>query len=92
MSREDRKEELRHQLTVEKAANGTLIVTLGQAVVGRLQQDSDTGRWQLERKERWGAMPTQLENDQVEQAETWAVDEIADMLAMEREACDRVKG
>jgi hypothetical protein len=85
------RDDLVARLEIEPARDGVRLVTLNGVVLGRLGQDRDTGRWQLECRAGWMRTPSELESGEVEHAETWAVDEIANAMAMERRAYDEGK-
>jgi hypothetical protein len=91
MDRQARRQELLRALKVESTAEGYRLVTLQGAVLGRLGQDPETGHWQLERREGWERNPSDLRSERAEDAEAWAIEEVADLLAMERHAIDSGK-
>lgn len=88
VDRQQLKDDLVQALEVEQTAEGYRLVTLHGAVLGRLGQDPETGNWQLERREGWTTNESELDSDHAEHAEGWAVEEIADLLALERHAID----
>lgn len=92
MDRSERKEQIVERLQIEEALDGTRLVTLDGAALGRLNRDETTGHWALKWHAGWHDYPTQLEGSRDEEvAELWAAEAVADMLAMERAAIDEGK-
>jgi hypothetical protein len=92
-TRAEIKEALVRELDIEQAHDGVRLVTLKSGVVlGRLRQAPETGRWLLDWRAGWMHTPSEwVGSGQVEHAEKWAVNEIAESIAMEREAIDAGK-
>jgi hypothetical protein len=87
------REELRRQLVAkletEKAHDEVRLVTLNGVVLGRLGQNRDTGYWELDWREGWRRLSSgRAGSGEAEHAETWAVEEIANLMAVERSAID----
>jgi hypothetical protein len=92
LSAVDRKE-LRRQLVakleIEKAHDEVRLVTLNGVVLGRLGRNPDSGYWELDWRMGWKRLSSQhAGSDEAEHAETWAVEEIANLMAVERSAID----
>jgi hypothetical protein len=90
------REELRRQLVakleIEKAHDDVRLVTLNGIVLGRLGQNRDSGYWELDWREGWRRLSSQhAGSGEAEHAETWAVEEIAALMAVERSAIDAGK-
>jgi hypothetical protein len=86
-------DELRRQLVakleIEKAHDEVRLVTLNGVVLGRLGQNADSGYWELDWRMGWKRLSSQhAGSDEAEHAETWAVEEIANLMAVERSAID----
>ena len=81
---------LRAKLSIERGDGEERLVTLDGVVVGRLHPDGEE-RWRLVWRVGWRATPTKLNSDEIEYAETWAIEEIAALLAMERQAIEEGK-
>jgi hypothetical protein len=87
------RDELRRQLVakleIEKAHDEVRLVTLNGVVLGRLGQNADSGYWELDWRMGWKRLSSQhAGSDEAEHAETWAVEEIANLMAVERSAID----
>lgn len=83
---EQRAEKLAQRMTAEVAADGTRYLVLDGVALGRLWRDAESGRWRCEWRAGWRETPAQLERDDAEYAEVWAIDEVATLLAMEERA------
>jgi hypothetical protein len=81
---------LRTKLSIERGDGEERLVTLDGVVLGRLHPDGEE-RWRLVWRVGWRTTPTKLNSDEVEYAETWAIEEIAALLAMERQAIEEGK-
>jgi hypothetical protein len=81
--RAERTRELTDLMTVEPDDDGTSRLILGGEVVGRLTQ-IEAGLWRCEwaTERGWGPTPTQLCSEHREHAETWAVEEVATLIAV----------
>ena len=87
------REELRRQLVakleIEKAHDEVRLVTLSGVVLGRLGRNPDSGYWELDWRMGWKRLSSQhAGSGEAEHAETWAVEEIANLMAVERSAID----
>jgi hypothetical protein len=89
VDREERRRELVANLHIEKAHDDVRLVTLNGVVLGRLGQNADSGYWELDWREGWKRLSSRhAGSEEAEQAETWAVKEIANLMAVERSAID----
>ena len=77
------------KLEIEKAYDEVRLVTLNGVVLGRLGRNPDSGYWELDWRMGWKRLSSQhAGSDEAEHAETWAVEEIANLMAVERSAID----
>lgn len=83
MDREQLRGQLEQRLTVERAPDGTRLVTLNNVVLGRLGQNAD-GHWELDVRSGWRRERSQFTGSESEHAEVWALGEIADWMSLER--------
>lgn len=86
MDRAKRQSQLVKRLRIEGGGGGTRFVTIDGIALGKLRQVPGTGRWQLELREGWRPYRVESGAPDAEYAEGWAVEEIADLLAMEEQA------
>jgi hypothetical protein len=90
MDRAQRTAELEQRLRVESPGkDGWRYVTLDDVAVGRVRRTGD-GLWEGEWRAGWHPLPTRLETEHGERAETWAAHEVAHLLAVEKETRDRL--
>lgn len=77
------------KLEIEKAHDDVRLVTLNGVVLGRLGQNPDSGYWELDWREGWRRLSSRhAGSGEDERAETWAIEEIANLMAVERSAID----
>lgn len=89
MDREELSRELAANLHIEKAHDDVRLVTLDGVVLGRLGQNADSGYWELDWRMGWKRLSSRhAGSEDAEQAEAWAVMEIANLMAVERSAID----
>jgi hypothetical protein len=89
VDREELRRELAAKLQIEKAHDDVRLVTLNGVVLGRLGQNADSGYWELDWREGWRRLSSRhTGSDDAKHAETWAVEEIANLMAVERSAID----
>jgi hypothetical protein len=92
VDREELRRELAAKLDIEEAHDDVRLVTLNGVVLGRLGQNRDSGYWELDWREGWRRLSSQhAGSGEAEHAETWAVEEIAGLMAVERSAIDAGK-
>ena len=92
VDREELRRELAAKLDIEEAPDDVRLVTLNGVVLGRLGQNRDSGYWELDWREGWRRLSSQhAGSGEAEHAETWAVEEIAALMAVERSAIDAGK-
>lgn len=92
MDREQLRRELAARLDIEEAPDDVRLVTLDGVVLGRLGQNRESGYWELDWREGWRRLSSQhAGSGEAEHAETWAVEEIAALMAVERSAIDAGK-
>jgi hypothetical protein len=92
VDRKDLRQELATKLEIEEAHDDVRLVTLNGVVLGRLGQNRETGYWELDWREGWRRLSSQhAGRGEAEDAETWAVEEIANLMAVERSAIDAGK-
>lgn len=84
-------DDLLSRLKIDSARDGVRLVTMNGVVLGRLGQDKNTGRWQLDLKAQWHRSPIESLAGDAEHAEMWACDEVAEWMAMERQSYDEQK-
>jgi hypothetical protein len=89
VDREELGRQLVAKLEIENAHDDVRLVTLNGVVLGRLGQNADTGYWELDWRMGWKRLSSQhAGSGEAEHAETWAVEEIANLMAVERSAID----
>ena len=89
VDREELRRQLVAELEIEKAHDDVRLVTLNGVVLGRLGQNADSGYWELDWREGWRRLSSRHSGSgEAEHAETWAVEEIANLMAVERSAID----
>jgi hypothetical protein len=79
------------ELEVEKVRDDVRLITLRGVPVGRLGQDPESGRWVFDWRGGWLRQRTEHENSEIERAELWAADAIAELYAIERTAIEAGK-
>ncbi len=84
-------DDLFSRLKIESARDGVRLVTMNGVILGRLGQNKETGRWQLDLKAQWHRSPIESLAGDAEYAETWACNEVAEWMAMERQTYDEQK-
>ena len=89
VNREEFRRQLVAKLEIEKAHDEVRLVTLNGVVLGRLGQNADSGYWELDWRMGWKRLSSQhAGSGEAEHAETWAIVEIANLMAVERSAID----
>ena len=89
VNREEFRRQLVAKLEIEKAHDEVRLVTLNGVVLGRLGQNADSGYWELDWRMGWKRLSSQhAGSGEAEHAETWAIEEIANLMAVERSAID----
>jgi hypothetical protein len=87
MSRAQRKAELQARLVVQdEGDDGYRLIVLDGDPVGRLSLTIDGWLCEAFEEGKWWPQPSRHQSEQGEHAEGWAIEEIADWIAMREQA------